>query len=75
MVKDPWVELLCWFRVLQTFAKLGMLPKRLSTVMVPKCAACIDGAAYKQPWQMQSQARHVCIFLITSPAHLFPLTK
>ena len=57
-----------YFRVLQTLAKLGLLPKRLSTVMPPKCAACIYGAAHKQPWQTWEGASTVCIFLITSSA-------
>ena len=43
IVKDPRVELLCWhyqlkhlgFRVLQTLAKLRVLPKRLSTWCLP----------------------------------------
>ena len=75
MVRDPQVELLSlhyWvnhfgFRNLQILAKLGVLLKRLSTVMPPKCAACICVTTHKQPWQMQTQASNVCIFPITLP--------
>ena len=50
IIKDPQVELLCWhyqlhhvwFRVLQTLANLGVLPKKKFALMPPKCAAwCI----------------------------------
>ena len=76
MVMEPLTELLHWhyklthlgFRTFQTLAKLGVLPKRVSTVMPPTCAACIYGSAHKQSWQMQAQASNVHILLITSPA-------
>ena len=52
-------ELLMWhyrlghapFAKIQSMARAGDLPKRISNCRVPECAACRFGRATKIPWQ------------------------
>ena len=70
-VDNPQAELLRWhyrlnhlsFGVLQTFAKMGLLPRRLTQAKVPKCSACIFGAMHKQPWHSHAILRNISLVL------------
>ena len=39
------------FRKLKIMAAMGLIPKKLSTIKPPKCAACIYGTMNKLPWR------------------------
>ena len=66
-VDNPQAELLRWhyrlnhlsFRVLQTFAKMSLLPRRLTEASVPKCSACIFGGMHKRPWCSHVNMRNI----------------
>ena len=61
--KDPQVELLRWhyrlghlsFNIIRAMSAAGILPKRLSKVHPPKCAACIFGKSTWHPWQTKAK--------------------
>jgi len=72
---DPRQELLLWhYRLghvpmskLQHMAKLGDLPKRLSTCSKPQCAACRFGRATKVPWRTKGKDNQGTIKTCTKP--------
>ena len=81
MVQDPQAKLPHWhyrlnhlgFKVFQTLAKFGLLPKWLSSVMPPKCAACIYGTAHNDKHELKQ-----AMFTFSPSQHQpneFPLTK
>ena len=58
-VEDPQADLLRWhyrlghakFTLLKHLVRLDILPRRLATAKVPKCASCLCGAMTKKPWR------------------------
>ena len=50
---------------LKTLAESGVIPRRLSKVTAPKCAACMFGRLTKRPWRARNQANK--IFQATAP--------
>lgn len=57
-------ELLCWhYRLshvsmarIQTMARLGYLPARLSNCRIPLCQACVYGKLTRRPWRIKPNA-------------------
>jgi hypothetical protein len=44
-------------RTIQTLAKAGVLPKKLSTCRVPMCPSCIFGKASRTPWRTRRKKK------------------
>ena len=66
-VDDPRTELMRWhrrlghmpFSKLQYMAQKGVLPKRLSSITPPKCAACIYGLQTRRPWRTKGEQKAI----------------
>lgn len=47
------------FDKLKLLAKLGIIPRALADVPIPKCAGCLFGAMTRKPWRNKSTASQV----------------
>ena len=62
-----YAELLRWhyrlghmsFHKLKAMAKIGILPRRLANVNIPKCASCYFGKMTRKPWRTKMQPRRI----------------
>ena len=71
----PTTELMLWhyrlghvpFSRLQTMAKTGLLPRRLSDCRVPKCAACIYGKMTRRAKRSKNEESRISARTITGP--------
>jgi hypothetical protein len=71
----PTSEILLWhyrlghipFSRLQTMAKAGLLPRRLSECRVPKCASCIYGKMTRRAKRSKNEASKISARTITGP--------
>ena len=58
-VENPQASLLRWhyrlghlsFKMIKTMASVGLLPKRITTAPIHKCAGCMFSSMTKKPWQ------------------------
>ena len=58
-VESPQAKLLRWdyclrhlsFKIINTMAEVGLLPKNLDKAPIPKCADCMFSATTKKPWR------------------------
>jgi Reverse transcriptase (RNA-dependent DNA polymerase)/GAG-pre-integrase domain len=71
----PTTEILLWhfrlghipFSRLQTMAKTGLLPKRLSDCRIPKCASCIYGKMTRRAKRSKNESTQISARTVTGP--------
>jgi hypothetical protein len=47
------------FKIFQHMSNIEHLPKRLSSILHPKCQGCLLGKAAKIPWRVKGHTPHV----------------
>ena len=72
---DPQMKLLHWhhrlghcsFHLIRALSIFGILPKKLASIRIPKCATCQFGSMTKIPWRTKATANKIKVKQVLAP--------